>query len=315
LGNKYGIFLWTGSSKNTILYNLAQNNTNGISLNERISNLTIANNIASYNNQGIILTSTTNTTVANNTVSFNIYTGISLWLSNNNTLFGNNLFHNIDYEAGCWYSTTGNIWYSNYYGNYTAKYPDATMIGDHWNTPYQPYQYSSSGINIDPTPMVRPTVEIPALDAPGWKQISLTSTSGNITLSWTAIECATSYKIYRSSVGITSVSGLTPISTLTRTSYIDTNLGVGVYNYVVVAQNFAGDSPLSNNIVITVVSPSNTSISTIPTITTTNTTTSTNSSSSSTTTTTSEFTISGYPMLGILGCVALGVCGIRKRYR
>jgi len=69
---------------------------------------------------------------------------------------------------------------------------------------------------------------------------------GNIPLSWSLVQDATSYEIYRETSQFSSTSGLTAIDTSTTTSYTDTVTAAGYYYYAVVATNEYGESLVSN---------------------------------------------------------------------
>jgi hypothetical protein len=74
-------------------------------------------------------------------------------------------------------------------------------------------------------------------------------------LDWNNIIRATSYHVYRSTSYIWSVEGLNPITTVSSSEYIDTVPSEGFYYYVVVAENFAGNSSHSNCQYVEVVFP------------------------------------------------------------
>ena len=65
-------------------------------------------------------------------------------------------------------------------------------------------------------------------------------------LDWNNVIGATSYHVYRSTSYIWSVEGLAPIATVYSSDYSDTIPSEGFYYYVVVAENFAGNSSHSN---------------------------------------------------------------------
>jgi len=69
---------------------------------------------------------------------------------------------------------------------------------------------------------------------------------GNISLSWTDTKGAESYLIYRDISYFSSVSGLTPIATVSSTSYFDDIEISGIYFYAIRAGNDYGQSSLSN---------------------------------------------------------------------
>ena len=62
-----------------------------------------------------------------------------------------------------------------------------------------------------------------------------TSINGIVHLTWTAVSGVNNYSIYRSPNPITNTNGITPLFTTNGLSYNDTGLGVGQYNYVVIA--------------------------------------------------------------------------------
>lgn len=82
----------------------------------------------------------------------------------------------------------------------------------------------------------------PVLDEINPNPISI----GNILLSWSSVQDATNYEIYRETSPFSSVSGLTAIDTSTTTSYTDTVNATGYYYYAVVATNEYGESLVSN---------------------------------------------------------------------
>ncbi|MHA1218621.1 MAG: hypothetical protein ACTSO5_08060 [Candidatus Heimdallarchaeaceae archaeon] len=67
-----------------------------------------------------------------------------------------------------------------------------------------------------------------------------------INLDWNSLLVATTYYVYRSSSYIWSVEGLVPIAIVSSSDYIDTVPSEGFYYYVVVAENNAGKSSISN---------------------------------------------------------------------
>ena len=67
-----------------------------------------------------------------------------------------------------------------------------------------------------------------------------------ISLDWNDVTSASVYYVYRSTSNILSVEDLTPIGDTVTTSYDDTLPAEGIYFYVVVANNFAGNSTPSN---------------------------------------------------------------------
>ncbi len=68
----------------------------------------------------------------------------------------------------------------------------------------------------------------------------------SVNLNWREVNFATAYHVYHSTDYIVSVEELTPITTTSSSSYIDNSPSEGLNYYVVVAENFAGNSSLSN---------------------------------------------------------------------
>ena len=68
----------------------------------------------------------------------------------------------------------------------------------------------------------------------------------SIYLDWNNVLTATTYYIYRSTSYIWSVEELVPVTIISTTEYIDYLPSEGFYYYVIVAENFAGNSTLSN---------------------------------------------------------------------
>ncbi len=83
--------------------------------------------------------------------------------------------------------------------------------------------------------------------APELASISPNPTENDIVnLDWNNVFRADTYYVYRSTSNISTVEGLVPITTVSSSDYIDTLPSEGVYYYVVVAENFAGNSSHSN---------------------------------------------------------------------
>ncbi len=73
------------------------------------------------------------------------------------------------------------------------------------------------------------------------------NTDGIINLTWVPASVAPDpYYVFRDTSNITSVAGLTPIANITTTNYTDTITTSGIYYYVIIAWNFAGNSSISN---------------------------------------------------------------------
>ena len=82
-----------------------------------------------------------------------------------------------------------------------------------------------------------------------------TSTTGDVTLTWTTSTGVTSYLVYRSTSAITSIQSLAPIANVTQLTYKDTDLENGTYFYAIVAVNASGTSGISNCISVVVAIP------------------------------------------------------------
>ncbi|NVM31226.1 MAG: hypothetical protein HWN65_20480 [Candidatus Helarchaeota archaeon] len=79
------------------------------------------------------------------------------------------------------------------------------------------------------------------------------STTGIITLNWSAVTNATIYYIYRATSYISSVSGMTPLATTNVTTYQDSSIPAdGTYYYVIVAGNPLWNTSISNCVGVTV---------------------------------------------------------------
>ncbi|NVM55015.1 MAG: PQQ-binding-like beta-propeller repeat protein [Candidatus Helarchaeota archaeon] len=87
---------------------------------------------------------------------------------------------------------------------------------------------------------------IPPQNAPVLDPIPSPDFDGIIQLNWNDVIGATTYYIYRNTSDIPSVSGMTPIVTVSESSYIDTLTTNGTYYYVIVAGNVVGNSSISN---------------------------------------------------------------------
>ncbi|MHA1270221.1 MAG: hypothetical protein ACTSPY_10580 [Candidatus Helarchaeota archaeon] len=72
------------------------------------------------------------------------------------------------------------------------------------------------------------------------------NTDGNITLNWNNVSNATLYYIYRNTSFIITIVGLNPIAIITNTNYTDVITTIGIYYYVIVADNGWANSSISN---------------------------------------------------------------------
>ncbi|NPD88825.1 MAG: hypothetical protein HGN29_08865 [Asgard group archaeon] len=69
---------------------------------------------------------------------------------------------------------------------------------------------------------------------------------GDLSVDWSDSLSATDYDIYREEVYIWSISSLTPIASVTTSSFFDTINETGTYYYSIVAKNDFGESDSSN---------------------------------------------------------------------
>jgi len=136
--NSWGICLYN-SSDNIISGNNIENNGGGIELYTSSNNIISGNNIATNTNVGINLVPSSNNSINCNNITDN---GAGIILhdsSGNNTIFHNNFINNTN-QTLFYSSNATNFWdygsQGNYWSDYSTKYPNATINGDTWNTPY-----------------------------------------------------------------------------------------------------------------------------------------------------------------------------------
>ncbi|MHA1871036.1 MAG: hypothetical protein ACTSXF_08805, partial [Promethearchaeota archaeon] len=97
--------------------------------------------------------------------------------------------------------------------------------------------------------------QIPA--APVLSQPQSPIASFSIFLNWSNVDGATGYYIFRNNAPIndTNVASLTPINNTSSTNYTDTVSAIGTYYYAIMAYNSSGNSSVSNNVSVSVVTP------------------------------------------------------------
>ena len=157
--NYYGILL-SGSNNNTVLYNVAQENSRseiiggfgvGISLQENSSNNIIAGNTASKSLNGLELIKgcTDNVVYSNNAID-NTH-GIRVDKNYNNLIYHNNFIKN---TISAYDNSTHNFWNAsvgNYYSDYHGTDRNGDGIGD------QPYAIPMGNTkSIDARPLIKP---------------------------------------------------------------------------------------------------------------------------------------------------------------
>lgn len=79
------------------------------------------------------------------------------------------------------------------------------------------------------------------------------SSVGNIALSWSAVQGAKNFSIYRETSPFSTITGLTPIATTNNSFFTDTVDTTGIFYYAIVAANDYGDSLISNTAFVEVV--------------------------------------------------------------
>jgi len=151
--NCYGIYLFAGSSYNTLRDNTASsNNWDGIVLNSASNNAIYSNTASSNDWNGIYLDSSSNNNLTNNTAGSN-YRGIYLLsLSNNNTLTNNNASNNTYYgihlDSSSNSTLTNNTADSNHLGIYLYSSSNNTLTNNTAsNNTYYGIHLSSSSSN------------------------------------------------------------------------------------------------------------------------------------------------------------------------
>ncbi len=156
---------------------------------------------------------------------------------------GNNiLFKYLDLNTNTW-SSLAILTYNNIASSF---YPDLVVDSlGHVHTIFLDSDSSLLGSSSDTDLFYKKFVGTPI--QPLLDEINPNPTSmGNIPLSWSLVQDATNYEIYRETSQFSSTSGLTAIDTSTTTSYTDTVTAAGYYYYAVVATNEYGESLVSN---------------------------------------------------------------------
>ncbi len=96
-------------------------------------------------------------------------------------------------------------------------------------------------------PLLSEPYEYPTPNTPVLEAISpQIDRDGTIKLEWNDIAEASSYRVYRESSAITSVSGKISIATPTSSQYTDRGLEDGIYYYAITAVGIYGESDPSN---------------------------------------------------------------------
>jgi hypothetical protein len=95
-------------------------------------------------------------------------------------------------------------------------------------------------------------------EPPILQSISSPDDDGDFLISWTNVNNADTYKLYRSSESFFDITAMSPIYIGSATNFNEYNLEEGIYYYRVVAVNSTGESNLSNMQSVSVVIPSGT---------------------------------------------------------
>ncbi len=133
--------------------------------------------------------------------------------------------------------------YENYFSTYLSGYGTHYFVVTSWNgTQGEGLISNCVNVSYHPKPVLSLLSSDPSFD-------------GSVSLSWNAISGATEYLVYRSSAPITSVAGLTPITTTTDLTYTDQLTSSGTYYYTIVASTPTGDTPLAESVNITYTAP------------------------------------------------------------
>ena len=176
--NHYGIYLSHSHSSELISNNVLNNNRDGIMLYISFSNFISQNDVSNNNHSGITIERSDYNKINGNRFSFNLQNGMWLDIADYNEIIGNIITDNYDYGI-CInrLSTDNDIYFNNieenvndevlsglngqhnkwdngsignYYGNYVYLYPEATVNGPVWDTPYD------LGFDQDDFPLVYP---------------------------------------------------------------------------------------------------------------------------------------------------------------
>ncbi|MFX0098028.1 MAG: PKD domain-containing protein [Candidatus Hodarchaeota archaeon] len=168
------------SNNNTVSNNTASFNPSGISVATAHDN-TFSGNVASNNSLGFALQESDGNTFHGNNISFNSVDGFSVDDSINNTIYGNLITSNSRYGikkysyfdgdnntfylnmirdngvAEAYSYSIGSNWDNgsagNYWGDYVARYPNATNNGSVWS---EPYAINGPTTEVDNFPLIAP---------------------------------------------------------------------------------------------------------------------------------------------------------------
>jgi parallel beta-helix repeat protein len=250
------IALYSSSNNNVTGNNIINNQGNGIYFVDSSKNSISGNNITN-NNSGIWLERSSNNTISRNNV-INNYNGIWCMYASNNIIYHNNFINNyyqvfdVSMES-MFMAPSVNIWDDgypsggNYWGDYEARYPNATELDDSglWDTPYALY-----GNNQDNYPLMHPLVAPPLLDntPPTISVVSpenKTYTVKDVPLTFTVSEPASWIRYSLDGQANVTIAGNTTL----------TGLSDGPHSLVVYAKDVAGNTGASERTFFSKVTP------------------------------------------------------------
>ncbi len=211
-------------SNNKIFDNYQQ----GIYLDYSDQNIISKNYIKKNSKDGIFSINSLSSSISGNIIMENKGFGIFLDISTNDTtIWENNLLNN--YLDQAFTASSLNNWdngtYGNYWGDYTSKYPDASIETVFWNTSYGIEEVGS----LDHFPLANPILP----EAPTFITVDQTLTFSEITIMWNQLGCAESYELY--------LDGENIANTTENSHNIVLDLN-GIYELDVTAFNLFGES-------------------------------------------------------------------------
>jgi len=227
------------SNMNLLLNNkMFDNYLYGLYLDYSDQNIISKNYIKKNSKDGIFSINSLNSSISRNIIMENMGFGIFLDISTNDTtIWENNLLNN--YWDQAFTASSLNNWdngtFGNYWGDYSTKYPNASIETIYWNTSYSIEEVGS----LDHFPLANPILP----EAPTFITESQTINISNITINWNRLGCAESYELYVNGENIANTTDNSQII------FLDFN---GFYELEVIAINLFGVSLQSTPITITV---------------------------------------------------------------
>jgi parallel beta-helix repeat protein len=193
--NNWGVYInsaWNNTIKNNVITNnhnqgvdinhaydkpgnivesnlIANNDFEGIYIYDTTMNTIVKNNTVMNNLNGIVLDDArgfgepANNIIVNNTIMNNTL-GIGSYISEGNKIYNNNIINNaVQVQSNVSTNTWDDGFRGNYWSDYQTTYPNATQIGDTWDT-----HYVIDAENADNYPLVNQSVisEFPSILIP-----------------------------------------------------------------------------------------------------------------------------------------------------